>query len=94
MRTLAVLMLVSLLAIVPAAAIAGQHQMGGGMGQHGQAGGMGGGMMDQMCPMMGMTGGASSDPKVQAVYLKMKAEMMQKMGEIMQKYASELAGAK
>jgi hypothetical protein len=66
---------------------AAEDRMGGGMMRGGM---MGGGMMDmkgmmENCPMMG--GGMDAlSPQQQ---MQMRAEMMQAMGQIMQKYASQ-----
>ena len=85
-------------------AVAGEHSgmMGGTMGGRGAMGTQGGGTMG--CPMMsgggmgGMMGGANAGrggmptlpPGNEKLQLQMQAEIMQKVGEIMAKYAGQI----
>ena len=72
-----------------------QGMMGGGMMGPGMMGGgmMGRGMMGA-CPMMGGQGAAHAMPQLppgnEKLQLQMHAEMMQRMGEILAKYAAQL----
>ena len=71
----------------------GNGMMGNGMMGNGMMGGRGGGMMGMMdgcAQMMGASTTAHLPPGNEKLELKMQAEIMQKTGEILGKYADQL----